>query len=203
MNFSPLNPISIRISGEAGQGNILMGIILSKALIEEGYWVVQTQHYGAQVRGGLSYCDVLFNNEPIDYPESKNFNILYLMHNLGIPHISTLKRNGILFYDGKFVDNIPSYIERITKKIIRVPASEVAAEELLNMNVANMVGLGVLCAVTQIVPLETLLKIVKENVSKNYVEIDEKAVKKGYTLIEKKYLLKLNERTQKLGKGYE
>ncbi|WP_121514413.1 MULTISPECIES: 2-oxoacid:acceptor oxidoreductase family protein [unclassified Petrotoga] len=196
-------PNSVRFSGEAGQGNILMGIIFAKALVKEGFWVVQSQHYGAQVRGGLSYCDVLFDQEPIDYPEAKNFDILYLMHNVGLNHIGNLKRNGILFYDEKFVESIPQYVERITKKIIKVPASQIAIEEFSNKNVANMVGLGVLCSVTQIISLESLIEEVKLNVSKNYIEIDEKAIKIGYDLCKKRYPLESTKMYKKLGKGYE
>ena len=59
-------PHTVRISGIGGQGNVLMGIILAEALLDQGSWVVQTQSFGAQVRGGLSYCDVLFSTEPID-----------------------------------------------------------------------------------------------------------------------------------------
>ncbi len=196
-------PNSVRFSGEAGQGNILMGIIFAKALVKEGFWVVQSQHYGAQVRGGLSYCDVLFDQEPIDYPEAKNFDILYLMHNVGLNHIGNLKRNGILFYDEKFVESIPQYVERITKKIIKVPASQIAIEELSNKNVANMIGLGVLCSVTEVISLENLIEEVKSNVSKNYLEIDEKAIKIGYDLCKKRYPLESAKMYKKLGKGYE
>lgn len=196
-------PYSVRFSGEAGQGNILMGIVFAKTLVKEQYWVIQSQHYGAQVRGGLSYCDVLFDNEPIDYPEAQNFDILYLMHNVALDHISKLKKNGILLYDEKLVDNIPQYVERITKKIIKVPATKIAIEELSNLNVANMIGLGVLCSVTQIVSLENLLEIVKENVAKNYQEVDEKAIKIGYSLFKKHYPLNRSKIYKKLGKGYE
>lgn len=203
MSSSISTPNSVRFSGEAGQGNILMGIIFAKALVKEGFWVVQSQHYGAQVRGGLSYCDVLFDQEPIDYPEAENFDILYLMHNVGLSHIGNLKRNGILLYDEKFVENIPQYVERITKKIIKVPASQIAIEELSNKNVANMIGLGVLCSVTEVISLERLIEEVNLNVSESYLEIDEKALKIGYALYKKRYPLESTKMYKKLGKGYE
>lgn len=57
-------PVSIRIAGISGQGNILAGLILSKALVYEGKWVVQTQSYTAQVRGDVSHCDVLSTTIP-------------------------------------------------------------------------------------------------------------------------------------------
>ncbi|HOB15791.1 MAG TPA: 2-oxoacid:acceptor oxidoreductase family protein [Defluviitoga sp.] len=203
MSLSFSIPIATRMVGEAGQGIILMGSILAKALVKEGYWVAQSQHYGAQVRGGISYCDTLFDIEPIDYPLADSFDILYLMHGIGSNHIEKLKRNSILFYDEKFVEKLPPYITRITRKIIKVPASKIALEELSNINVANMISLGVLCSVTQLVSEDILIETVRENVATNYRDIDEKAVRIGYSLIEKRYPLKFYEKIERLGRGYE
>ena len=203
MSLSFSIPLAIRMVGEAGQGIILMGSILAKSLVKEGYWVAQSQHYGAQVRGGVSYCDTLFDIEPIDYPLADHFDVLYLMHGIGSNNIEKLKRNSILFYDEKFVEKLPQHINRITRKIVKVPASRVALEELSNINVANMISLGVLCSVTQLVSEDILIETVRENVSANYKDIDEKAVRIGYSLIEKRYPLKFYKKIERLGKGYE
>jgi 2-oxoglutarate ferredoxin oxidoreductase subunit gamma len=203
MNLSISKPRAIRIAGEAGQGNILMGMVLAQALVKEGYWVVQTQHYGAQVRGGLSYCDVLYDEEPIDYPKSDIFNIIYIMHDLGIEHIENLKKNGIVFYDDEFVKKMPQTINRITKKIIKVSASKIAYKEVGSLNVANMVGLGILSKVTDIISLDTLIATMKENVKSSYHEMDEKALKLGYESLDKKYKVKTDNVITRLGRGYE
>lgn len=203
MNLSISKPRAIRISGEAGQGNILMGMVLAQALVKEGFWVVQTQHYGAQVRGGLSYCDVLYDEEPIDYPKADTFNIMYIMHNLGLDHIKFLKKNGIVFYDDEFVNKMPQTVNRITKKILKVSASKIAYKDVGSLNVANMVGLGILSKVTNIVTLDTLIETMKENVKASFHEIDEKALKLGYESIDKKYKIKTDNIITKLGKGYE
>lgn len=52
-----------------------------------------------------------------------------------------------------------------------------------------MIGLGVLCSVTEVISLERLIEEVKSNVSKSYLEIDEKALKIGYALYKKRYPL--------------
>lgn len=202
-NLAISDPVAIRIAGEAGQGNILMGKVLSQALLKEGYWVVETEHYGAQVRGGLSYCDVLYDDDPIDYPKASVFDIIYLMHDLGLPHINNLKRNGIIFYDKAFVKRIPPTVSRITKKYIEVNASNAAYNELGNINVANMIGLGIMARVTDIVKLETLIETMKDNVNENFYEIDEKALKLGYEMINKKYKLQLDQHVRHIGRGYE
>ncbi|MDK2946228.1 2-oxoacid:acceptor oxidoreductase family protein [Geotoga petraea] len=203
MNLSISNPRAIRISGEAGQGNILMGMVLAQALVKEGYWVVQTQHYGAQVRGGLSYCDVLYDEEPIDYPKADIFNIIYIMHDLGVEHIEFLKKNGIVFYDDEFVKKMPQTVNRTTKKIIKVSASKIAYKEIGSLNVANMVGLGILSKVTDIISLDTLIATMKENVKSSYHEMDEKALRLGYESLDKKYKIKTDNVITRLGRGYE
>ena len=203
MNLSISKPRAIRFSGEAGQGNILMGMVLAQALVREGFWVVQTQHYGAQVRGGLSYCDVLYDEEPIDYPKADTFNIMYIMHNLGLDHIEFLKKNGIVFYDDEFVNKMPQTVNRITKKIVKISASKIAYKEVGSLNVANMVGLGILSKVTNIVSLDTLIETMKENVKSSFHEIDEKALKLGYESIDKTYKIKTDNKITKLGRGYE
>jgi 2-oxoglutarate ferredoxin oxidoreductase subunit gamma len=203
MNLSISKPRAIRIAGEAGQGNILMGMVLAQALVKEGYWVVQTQHYGAQVRGGLSYCDVLYDEEPIDYPKSDIFNIIYIMHDLGIDHLEFLKKNGIVFYDDEFVKKMPQTVNRITKKVIKVSASKIAYKELGSLNVANMLGLGILSKVTEIISLDTLIATMKEYVKSSYHEMDEKALKLGYESLDKKYKVKTDNVITRLGRGYE
>ncbi|MDO7977120.1 2-oxoacid:acceptor oxidoreductase family protein [Oceanotoga sp. DSM 15011] len=203
MNLSISTPKAIRFSGEAGQGNILMGMVLAQALMKEGYWVVQTQHFGAQVRGGLAYCDVLFDEEQIDYPKSDTFDVIYIMHELGLPHLQFLKKNGVVFYDDEFVNQIPQTANRITKKILKVSPSKLAYTELKHLNVANMVGLGMLAKVTNIVSIDALIETMKENVKESYHELDESALKLGYNSIDKTYKLKNKHLVTRLGRGYE
>ncbi|KAF2955557.1 2-oxoacid:acceptor oxidoreductase family protein [Marinitoga sp. 38H-ov] len=179
-------PKSIRISGMGGQGNILMGIILAESLVKEGYWVVQSQHYGAQVRGGLSFCDVLYSDEVIDYPKAEVFDILYIMNDIAFSHLTKVKNNGIVFYDSSYIKDLPHIVSRITKKIVSIPASKLAYE-LGNANIANMIGLGAIAKNCNIVKLDTLIETMKEKVNPRFHELDEKALRLGYEYTEKKY----------------
>ncbi|GAB6190159.1 2-oxoacid:acceptor oxidoreductase family protein [Marinitoga arctica] len=183
------DPKSIRISGMGGQGNILMGLILAESLVSDGYWVVQSQHYGAQVRGGLSFCDVLYSDETIDYPKAEMFDVVYIMHDIAFSHLTRVKNNGIVFYDSSYIKSLPQTVSRITKKIVAIPASKLAYEELGNTNVANMIGLGAIAKNCGIVKLETLIKVMKKRVNPRFYELDEKALKIGYNYVEKKYEL--------------
>ncbi len=198
------NPIAIRFAGIGGQGNILMGIVLAKALIKEGKWVVQSQSYTAQVRGGPSHCDVLYSNEWIDYPKAEEFDLLFALHPSAVlRHYHLLKKNGIFFVDTSLFnmekfscsspDTIPTgfpiEICRITRKILGYPFAKRSLEEFHTDVVSNMMGLGALVKVTDIVSIDTLKETVAETVKKKYVETNLKAIDYGYGLFDKVFHL--------------
>ncbi|MCD6449790.1 MAG: 2-oxoacid:acceptor oxidoreductase family protein [Thermotogaceae bacterium] len=209
-------PVSLRFAGIGGQGNILMGIILAKSLIKEGKWVIQSQSYTAQVRGGPSHCDVLYSNEWIDYPKAENFDVLFALHPSAIPHhYMLLKKNGVFFIDTSTMnvetfncvepENIPSgfpiEICRITKKILGYSFTKAALENFKASVVANMIGLGALIKVTGVVNLDTLKETISETVRKKYVDMNLKAVDFGYGIFQKEY--KLEQRKKKHPIGFE
>ncbi len=210
------NPISLRFAGIGGQGNILMGIVLARALIKEGKWVVQSQSYTAQVRGGPSHCDVLFSEEWIDYPKAETFDVLFALHPSAIMrHYSLLKKNGVFFVDTSLMNmesfscmdpetlptGFPIEVCRITRKILGFPFTKAAIDKFHTGVVANMMGLGALVRVTGIVDIETLKETVTETVKKKYVNMNIEAIDYGYELFDKEY--KLTQRKKKYPIGFE
>ncbi len=183
---STKTPFSIRISGIGGQGNVMLGTILSDALVKEEKWVVQTQAYGAQVRGGLTNCDVLFSNEPIDFPQARTFDIFFAMHDIGLKaHARYLKSNGVLFLDSSMCGEVPSAIKVITRKIISISITQ-KAEELFGKQVfANVISLGIIASTTRIIGHEALKKAVSEHVPQKYLEQNLQALEEGYKLSDK------------------
>lgn len=185
------SPNSIRIGGIGGQGNIKMGLILAKALTYDKKWVIQTQHYGAQVRGGIAYSDVLFCSDPIDYPVAYSFDILYMMHQKSLDqYYKLVKPNGILFCDSTFVNKIPVTVRRLTRKIISFPVAEISKEKFGMPVLANVIGLGLLQKTTEIVSMDSLKKTVLEEVPERFKDLNLQALEYGYSLCEKSYAVK-------------
>ena len=61
--------LEIRIAGFGGQGVVLAGYVLGKALaLYSDREAVMTQSYGPEARGGASSADVVVSTEPIAYP---------------------------------------------------------------------------------------------------------------------------------------
>ncbi|PLV57333.1 2-oxoacid:acceptor oxidoreductase family protein [Thermotoga sp. SG1] len=197
-------PVSIRIAGISGQGNILAGLILSKALVYEGKWVVQTQSYTAQVRGDVSYCDVLFDDNPIDYPEAEYFDVLCVMHQKAMDELHrSLKVNGVLILDQTLVKNVPDFVKRITRKILFVPATEKAISNFKTPLVSNMIMVGVLAKVCNIVKLESLKRSLKDYVKRPLWEMNLKALEMGYNMFDKQFKIKTERVWKRLAAGFE
>ncbi len=185
------NPFTIRIGGLGGQGNIKMGLILAKALTYDKKWVIQTQHYGAQVRGGVAYSDVLFCDDPIDYPIAYHFNVLYMMDQKPLDsYYHLLKPNGVLICDSTQVKHIHINIRRITKKILIYPITEICTEKFGLPVLANVMGLGILQKATEIVKMETLKQTIMEVVPKKFMDANLEALEYGHKLCDKCYTLK-------------
>lgn len=188
-------PYAIRIGGIGGQGNIKMGLILAKALTYDKRWVVQTQSYGAQVRGGIAYSDVLFSKEPIDYPKAHIFDIQYMMHQQALEKfIPFLRPNGILICDRSFTTHLPITIRRITRKIVSIPVTEIATERFKMPLIANVLGLGLLLKTSHIVSMESIKRAIKDEVPEKTLDLNMEALQYGYSLVEKTYSLKDEQR---------
>jgi 2-oxoglutarate ferredoxin oxidoreductase subunit gamma len=70
----------IRIAGFGGQGIVLAGIILGKALaLYDDHEAVLTQAYGPEARGGASSASLVISDELIDYPFVQHPDVLVIL----------------------------------------------------------------------------------------------------------------------------
>lgn len=192
-------PLSIRVAGTGGQGNILAGKLLAQAAVFDGKHVVQTQLYGAQVRGGISHCDVMICDEWIDFPEASHFDIMYIMHLDALrAYQRFIRPNGVLLIDSTFVETLPQSFHR-TKKVLMIPLEKLAIENFGTPMVGNMIGLGALVKSTQIVTLDSLIKSVHELISEKYTKLNIEAINYGYQTTNKEFKIKIEQKIRTIG----
>lgn len=169
----------IRLSGSGGQGLILAGIILAEAAIAEGKMAVQTQSYGPEARGGASKAEVIVSDGEIDYPKVGKADIFVAMNQEACnKYIGLLKDDAIAIIDTTYVKEIPP----CAAKVYRMPISRMAIKEVGKEMVANIVVLGALTAITQIVNKEAMQKAVLARIPKGTEELNMKAFEVGYML---------------------
>ncbi|UCD70928.1 MAG: 2-oxoacid:acceptor oxidoreductase family protein [Syntrophobacterales bacterium] len=165
----------VRLGGSGGQGIILSGIILAEALgLYGGKFVVQTQSYGPEARGGASRADVVVSDEEIDYPKAIKLDLLLAMNQKSCDeYYRDLKEDGILVVDSTFVTQVP------TSKAIQIPFTKIAREKFHREIVANIISLGAITELTNIISHKFMEAAVLARVPKGTEKLNRDALKAG------------------------
>jgi 2-oxoglutarate ferredoxin oxidoreductase subunit gamma len=171
--------IEIRFGGSGGQGVVLAARILGEAAVLDGKNVLQTQAYGAEARGSLTKSEVIISDGKIGYPAVRELDLLVTMSQEATNLlVKGLKETGTLIVDSSNVTSVPE-----TKAAIyRLPITETAKKELGKGFYANMVMLGALTGITDIVTSESVEKAIREGLAEKHTEINVKAFREGLRL---------------------
>ncbi|MCX5874087.1 MAG: 2-oxoacid:acceptor oxidoreductase family protein [Deltaproteobacteria bacterium] len=168
----------IRLAGFGGQGIILAGHILGKAAaLHERKNAVFTQSYGPEARGGSCSADVVISDTAIYYPKVVEPDVLVLMsQGAWGTYGSVIRGGGVLILDEDLVkiDNDP---EGLTT--YRVPATRIA-EDMGRRIVANIVMLGALAALGQVVEYDSMKQAVSASIPRGTEDFNLGAFDKGF-----------------------
>ncbi|KRQ87168.1 Pyruvate synthase subunit PorC [Caloramator mitchellensis] len=166
----------IIFAGFGGQGILSMGKFLAYAGLEENLNVSWLPSYGPEMRGGTANCSVIVSDSPIGAPIVTDATTVVVMNRPSLDKFeSHIVKGGLLIIDSDLVNREP---ERDDIEVIKIPAQKVA-EEVGSKKIANMVLLGALVEKTKIVPMEALLKALKEHGKEQFYELNKKALERG------------------------
>jgi 2-oxoglutarate ferredoxin oxidoreductase subunit gamma len=165
----------IRIAGFGGQGVVLAGYVLGKAVaLYAGLEAVMTQSHGPEARGGASSADLVISTEPIAYPFVQQPDILVALSQEAYSRFRpTAKPEAIVLIDQDLVK--PADGDRIHT----IPATQLA-EDLGRRIVANVVMLGYFTAVTELIDSGAMLKALHTSVKAKTVELNLNAFQAGF-----------------------
>ena len=175
----------IRIGGFGGQGVVTMAVVLGEtASLFDGKYVVQTQSYGPEARGGASKSEVVIDgDEEIDYPKVQNPDVFIAMSRAAyLSYKDGLKENGILIIDEDLVEiegDLPKGV-----KVYKIPATRIADKEVGTKQATNVVMLGAFTVITGAISVEGLRQRIKERWPR-FVETNLKALELGMKAGEK------------------
>ena len=170
----------IRLSGLGGQGILLAGALLGQAGVMDGRYIAGSNSYGAQARGSACTSEIVFAENPIDYPHLIATDILVAMSQGAYDIYSGAVRelSGIILYD----NGLLKPREELNVKQVGVPATEYAVKRLKNEQVANIVILGALIENTMIVSQKAIAKAITLHVSERFRDLNLKALRIGREL---------------------
>ena len=169
---------NIRISGFGGQGIVLCGYLIGRAAaLYDNKMAVLTQSYGPEARGGSCNACVVIAEEEIGYPLVKDdADFLIVLSQEGyLKYAHQVNADALTFIDGDLVTEVVS--DNI--KVFAIPATRFA-EDLGKKIVANIIMLGFFSGITDIISQEALKKSIASFVKKDFIEINLKALQKGY-----------------------
>jgi 2-oxoglutarate ferredoxin oxidoreductase subunit gamma len=152
----------VLITGFGGQGIVMAGDILGKAAaLFDHKHATMTQNYGPEARGGACSSEVIIGPEEIFFPCVEEPEILVCMSQEAYTkNIKTLRPEGTLIWDTDLVHTRKSENDF---KLYNIPATRFA-EELGTKMMANIVMLGFLSAVENLVHADALRKAILDSV---------------------------------------
>ncbi len=171
----PDHRYEVRFSGSGGQGLITAAVIFAEAAgVYNGKYVCQTQSYGPEARGGKSRAEVVISDQPIDYPKAIKLDLLLAMNQAACDaYFFDLQPNGLLIVDSGLVEQYP------TSRIITIPFTDIARDEIGLEMVANMVALGSVGVLSGVVSIDNLEKALLSRIPKGTEEINVNALHRG------------------------
>jgi 2-oxoglutarate ferredoxin oxidoreductase subunit alpha len=178
--------ITIRLSGDAGQGLESSGAGFCLAAARAGLHVLGTPDYRSRVRGGNNFFQVRLGNSPVDcQPQHVNI-LLALTPDAVTDHADAIMDGGFVLAPAEIeIDDSVLLPRNIT--LIQPPLVELAKEQGDKM-MANTGALGALAALIGF-PLQAIQDVIEKNFARKGVE----AVAKNHAVADAAHKLMLAE----------
>lgn len=157
-----LSRYEVRIGGFGGQGVVTMAVVVGEtASLYDKKYVVQTQSYGPEARGGASKSEIVISDEEVDYPKVQAPDVFVVLSRAAyLEYIDGLKENGTLILDEDLVEvegKLPKGV-----KVYKIPATRIADKDVGNKQATNVVMLGAFAVITKALSIEGLKARIEE-----------------------------------------
>ncbi len=142
------------ISGDAGEGVILTGDLITQVAARSNLHISSTQTFPAEIRGGQSYVQIRLGIDSIFNPGDR-LDVLVAFNRLAYHRYKpTIASDGILIIDGdpETIDMASTFGDWRGGPIYVIPMGEIAAKDVGVKRAKNMVGLGAVTALLGFAP---------------------------------------------------
>lgn len=168
------------IAGFGGQGVILAGKLIANAGMLEGKYVSHIPSYGVEMRGGTANCSVVVSDREVASPFVLHPTTLIVMNEPSLDKFeaSTIPGGSIFINDSL----VARRVKRKDVSAYYIPANNFA-EKAGSGKASNMVMIGALVAVTNLISVDNFKRSLPEVVSQRnikYNEINLQAFDMGY-----------------------
>jgi len=151
--------VEVRIAGAGGQGIMLAGALLGEAAsVHDGGYAVTIPSYGPESRGGASKSDIVLADQPIEYPEVREPDVLVVTFQEAYDKYKQPRAKDCqLIVERDLVKLDPEDVARA----YAIPALE-WAREVGEPRALNMIILGFITAVSDIIEAESVRAAIRK-----------------------------------------
>jgi len=171
------------MAGFGGQGMMLLGKLLAQAATNEGRELTFFPSYGAEVRGGTAHCHVIISDEPIYSPHVEEADTLIIMNQPSYDKFrSRLRPDGLLLLNAGLTDPVEAIESASPARILSIPSTQIANDDLGAVRVANMIMMGAYMAVWNGLPTESVWAVIEAAIGKkkaHLLDVNRKAFEIG------------------------
>lgn len=170
-------------AGFGGQGVLSMGLNFAQAVMIEGKYVTYLPAYGAEMRGGTANCTVAIADEEIASPVASSPEFVIAMNQPSlIKFQNQIDSGGVLFLNSSLIE---IEVLRGDIEVVKIAANKVS-EDLGSARSANMVMLGAYIKKSNLVKVDTVIKVVQSLLKSKGTRLftaNRKALLTGYELL--------------------
>ncbi|MBO5298260.1 MAG: 2-oxoacid:acceptor oxidoreductase family protein [Candidatus Homeothermus sp.] len=173
----------IIIAGFGGQGVLSMGKILAYAALMNDLEVTWMPAYGPEQRGGTANVTVILSDSSISSPVLDCYDIAVVLNQQSLDKFEDkIKPGGMLIYDSYGIHRAP---HRKDIEVHEVKAMD-ASLEMGNVKTYNMVVLGALLGLRDMVPMDAVIRGLKKTLPERHhhlIPLNQAAILKGKSLV--------------------
>jgi len=154
----------IIMAGSGGQGIQFNGQVLARAAVKQGLEATYVPSYGAERRGGPSFCSVVLGDSDIYAPVFQNPDVfLAFDQRARNQYAARVKASGVIIANSDLASR-SAHGEQA--RVISIPASQMAREIRREGGPLNLIMLGAYLGLDRGVQLETVRGILEYRLAK-------------------------------------
>ncbi|WP_366923551.1 2-oxoacid:acceptor oxidoreductase family protein [Metallumcola ferriviriculae] len=172
-------------AGFGGQGVLFTGQLLARCALREGYQVSWVPSYGPEMRGGTAHCGVIISRDKISSPVIDCPDILLAFNQPSLDKFAAeVAPEGAIILNSSLVTSLSP---RADIRQYLIEANQ-WAEKLGAIKAANMVMLGALVKLSELVKKETILTELATlfPTDEKLIALNNQALTTGYRLLSDK-----------------
>jgi len=181
--------VKIALAGEGGQGVQSVAGIIADAANEEGKEALYIPNFGVEQRGGVSIAFLQIGDSAIGAPKFKYADVVIALSGRAVRRTKQYVNDKTLFIYDESIEDIADDLPTNAKKVLAIPAMEVANKEL-HPRVFNVIIMGAALELTKVVSIDDAKKAIVKKLGYKFEknpelkEMNFKAIERGVSLVQ-------------------